>query len=115
MKISKQNLVQMKITKLIKIFKNCEMALKRIPLEIQIVRIKTEMVVEKKIIKILKSYKFLFELVKSASNCLFLMLFLVLKHFSNTVGPQIVLFLRSQGTVLLKKPYYSGTDLVLRS
>ena len=84
MKISKKNLVQMKITKLIKIFKNCEMALKRIQLEIQIVRIKTEMVVEKKIIKILKSYKFLFELVKSASNCLFLMLFLVLKYLSNT-------------------------------
>ena len=62
----------------------------------------------------LKSYKFLFELVKSASNCLFLMLFLVLKHFSNTGGPQIVLFLRSQGTVLLKKPYYSGTYLVLK-
>ena len=48
MKISKQNLVQMKITKLIKIFKNCEMALKRIQLEILIMRIKTETVVEKK-------------------------------------------------------------------
>ena len=32
----------------------------------------------------------------------------------NTGGPQIVLFLRPQGTVLLRKPYYSGTDLVLK-
>ena len=38
----------MKITKLIKIFRNCEMALKRTQLEIQIMRIRTEMVVEKK-------------------------------------------------------------------
>ena len=48
MKISKKNLVQMKITKLIKIFRNCEMALKRTQLEIQIMRIRTETVVEKK-------------------------------------------------------------------
>ena len=60
------------------------MALKRTQHEIPIMRIKTETVVEKKIKKILKSYKFLFELVKSASNCLFLILFLVLKHLSNT-------------------------------
>ena len=32
-----------------------------------------------------------------------------------TGGPQIVLFLRPQGTVLLRKPYYSETDLVLKS
>ena len=31
---------------------------------------------------------------------------------SITGGPQIVL--RPQGTVLLRKPYYSGTDLVLK-
>ena len=31
-----------------------------------------------------------------------------------TGGPQIVLFLRPQGTILLRKPYYSGTDLVLK-
>ena len=31
-----------------------------------------------------------------------------------TGGPRIVLFLRTQGTVLLTKPYYSGTDLVLK-
>ena len=31
-----------------------------------------------------------------------------------TGGPRIVLFLRSQGTILLLKPYYSGTDLVLK-
>ena len=31
-----------------------------------------------------------------------------------TGGPQIALFLRTQGTVLLRKPYYSGTDLVLK-
>ena len=31
-----------------------------------------------------------------------------------TGGPQIVLFLRPQVTVLLRKPYYSGTDLVLK-
>ena len=61
------------------------MALKQTQHEIQITRIKTETVVEKKINKSLKSYKFLFELVKSASNCLFLMLFLVLKHLSNTM------------------------------
>ena len=48
MKISKKNLVQMKITKLFKIFINFEMALKRNQLEIQIMRIKREMVVEKK-------------------------------------------------------------------
>ena len=47
MKISKKKLVQMKITKLIKIFRNCEMALKRTQLEIQIMRIRTETVVEK--------------------------------------------------------------------
>ena len=35
-------------------------------------------------------------------------------HFSNTGSPQIVRFLRPQGTVLLRKPYYSGTDLVLK-
>jgi hypothetical protein len=33
----------------------------------------------------------------------------------STGGPQIVLFLRPQGTVLLRKPYYLGTDLVLKS
>ena len=33
----------------------------------------------------------------------------------DTGGPRIVLFLRPQGTVLLRKPYYSGTDLVLKS
>ena len=44
------------------------MALKRTQHEIQIMRIKTETVVEKKINKSLKSYKFLFELVKSGSN-----------------------------------------------
>ena len=38
----------MKITKLIKILRNCEMALKRTQLEIQIMPIKTETVVEKK-------------------------------------------------------------------
>ena len=32
----------------------------------------------------------------------------------STGGPRIVLFLRTQGTVLLTKPYYSGTDLVLK-
>ena len=48
MKIAKKKLVQMKITKLIKIFRNCEMALKRTQLEIQIMRIRTETVVEKK-------------------------------------------------------------------
>ena len=32
---------------------------------------------------------------------------------SDTGGPRIVLFLRPQGTVLLRNPYYSGTDLVL--
>ena len=32
-----------------------------------------------------------------------------------TGGPQIVLFLCPQGTVLLRKPYYLGTDLVLKS
>ena len=31
-----------------------------------------------------------------------------------TGGPRIVLFLSTQGTVLLTKPYYSGTDLVLK-
>ena len=36
-------------------------------------------------------------------------------YFWSTGGPQIVLFLRPQGTVLLRKPYYSGTDLVLKS
>ena len=60
------------------------MALKRTQLEIQIMRIKTETVVEKKIKSFLKSYGFLFELVKSASDCLFLMLFLVMKRLSNT-------------------------------
>ena len=34
--------------------------------------------------------------------------------FHSTGGPRIVLFLRTQGTVLLTKPYYSGTDLVLK-
>ena len=34
---------------------------------------------------------------------------------ATTGGPQIVLFLRSQGTILLRKPYYLGTDLVLKS
>ena len=29
-------------------------------------------------------------------------------------GPQIVLFLRLQGTELLRKLYYLGTDLVLK-
>ena len=38
----------MKITKLIKIFRNCEMALKQTQLELKIMRIRTEMVVEKK-------------------------------------------------------------------
>ena len=47
------------ITKLIKIFRNCKMALKGIQLEIRMMRIKTEKVVEKKIKKFLKSYKFL--------------------------------------------------------
>ena len=37
------------VTKLIKIFRNCETALKQIELEIPIMRIKTETVVEKKI------------------------------------------------------------------
>ena len=32
----------------------------------------------------------------------------------NTGGPQIVLFLRPQWTILLRKTYYSGTDLVLK-
>jgi hypothetical protein len=32
-----------------------------------------------------------------------------------TGDPQMVLFLRPQGTVLLRKPYYLGTDLVLKS
>ena len=32
----------------------------------------------------------------------------------STGGPRIVLFLRTQGTVLLTKPYYSGTELVLK-
>ena len=36
------------VTKLIKIFRNCETALKQIELEIPIMRIKTETVVEKK-------------------------------------------------------------------
>ena len=36
------------------------------------------------------------------------------KKYQNTGGPQIVLFLCTQGTVLLTKPYYSGTDLVLK-
>ena len=36
------------ITKLIKIFRNCKMALKGIQLEIRMMRIKTEKVVEKK-------------------------------------------------------------------
>ena len=49
MKISKKKLFQKKITKLIKIFRNCEMALKRTQLEIQIMRIRTKTVVEKKI------------------------------------------------------------------
>ena len=43
------DLVQNKIPKLIKIFRNCEMALKRTQLEIQIMRIRTETVVEQKI------------------------------------------------------------------
>ena len=33
---------------------------------------------------------------------------------SGTRGPWIVLFFCTQGTVLLTKPYYSGTDLVLK-
>ena len=33
----------------------------------------------------------------------------------DTGSPWIVLFLQPQGTVLLRKPYYSGTDLVLKS
>ena len=33
---------------------------------------------------------------------------------ADTGGPRIVLFLRTQVTVLLRKPYYSGTDLVLK-
>ena len=33
----------------------------------------------------------------------------------STGSPQIVLFLRPQGSVLLRKLYYSGTDLVLKS
>ena len=49
MKFFFKKLVQLKITKLIKIFGNCEMALKRTQLEIQIMRIRTETVVEKKI------------------------------------------------------------------
>ena len=32
-----------------------------------------------------------------------------------TGGSQIVLFLHPQGTVLLRKPYYLGTNLVLKS
>ena len=40
------------VTKLIKIFRNCETALKQIELEIPIMRIKTEAVVEKKNLKI---------------------------------------------------------------
>ena len=43
------------ITKLIKIFRNCEIALKHIQLEIPMT---TETVVEKKIKKFLKYYKF---------------------------------------------------------
>ena len=35
--------------------------------------------------------------------------------FVGTGGPQIVLFLRPKRTVLLRKPYYFGTDLVLKS
>ena len=35
-------------------------------------------------------------------------------NICTTGGPQIVRFLRPQGTVLLQKPYYSGTDLVLK-
>ena len=56
MKISKKKkLVQMKITKLIKIFRNCEMALNRTQLGIQLMRIRTETVVEKQIQNFLKS------------------------------------------------------------
>ena len=35
------------------------------------------------------------------------------QQVDNTLN--IVLFLRSQGTVLLRKPYYLGTDLLLKS
>ena len=35
--------------------------------------------------------------------------------FNTIGGVQIVLFLRPKGTVLLRKPYYFGTDLVLKS
>ena len=38
-----------------------------------------------------------------------------IRKLLNTGGPQILLFLRPQGTVLLRKSYYSGTDLVLKS
>ena len=36
----------------------------------------------------------------------------IFKKINNTGGPHIVLFLRPQGTLLLREPYYSGTDLV---
>ena len=36
------------------------------------------------------------------------------KPIRSTGGPRIVRFLRTQGTVLLTKPYYLGTDLVLK-
>ena len=38
-----------------------------------------------------------------------------LSSILTTGGPQIALFLRPQVTVLLRKLYYLGTDLVLKS
>ena len=99
------------VTKLIKIFRNCETALKQIELETPITGLKKVAEVEKKIKKNLKSYKFSFELVKSASNCLFLMLFLVLKHLSNTM-------LQYQGLQLLCNkmaftPLWGGKEVMM--
>ena len=59
-----------------------------------------------------------YNLIKNSSSfsCVLILSFLsyYLFFLRDTGGPQIVLFLRPQGTVLLRKPYYLGTDLVLK-
>ena len=59
-----------------------------------------------------------YNLIKTSSSfsCVLILSFLsyYLFFLRDTGGPQIVLFLCPQGTILLRKPYYSGTDLVLK-
>ena len=60
-----------------------------------------------------------YNLIKTSSYFSYILILYFLSYYlfflRDTGGPQIVLFLYHQGTVLLGKPYYSGTDLVLKS